>query len=156
MNTNIVEMEAPLIGMETSEQILRHMLTALNEGRVSDAAEWFADRFTFNDHALDLEFTGKERLTEFFQKSRELFADSNVEVESISECGDHVIAKWKLTATQDQNYGGYCSRRVRISISGVSIAYVEDGRIMKWSDFYDATRSWRFSLAGLFNEWIEY
>jgi hypothetical protein len=131
------------------------VLTALNEGRVFDAVDQFDDHFSFNDHAFDLEFTEKERLSEFFQKSRELFPDSHVEIESISECADHAIAKWKLTATQDQNYGRY-GRRVRISLEGVSIAYIEHERIVKWSDFYDATKPWRFGLAGLFKEWVEY
>lgn len=156
MNTNVIDLVAPSLGLETNEQILRDVLTALNEGRISDAVERFDDRFCFNDHALDLEFTEKQRLAKFFQKSRELFADSHVEVESISECGDHVIAKWNLTGTQSQAYGGYCHRRVRISIQGVSIAYVERERIVRWSEFYDGARSWRFSLAGHFNEWIEY
>jgi limonene-1,2-epoxide hydrolase len=79
-----------------------------------------------------------------------------MEVKSISECGDHVIAKWKLTATQNHDCEGYGSRRVRISLEGVSIAYIEDERIVKWSDFYDATKSWRFGLAELYKEWIEY
>jgi steroid delta-isomerase-like uncharacterized protein len=156
MDTNVIEMEAPLPGVDTNERILRCVMTALNEGRISEAVNQFDDHFSFNDHALDLEFTAKERLTEFFQKSRELFADSHLEVESFSECGDHVIARWKLTATQDQNYGGFGRRRVRISLQGVSIAYFENERIVRWSDFYDATKSWRFGLAGLFKDWIEY
>jgi len=45
---------------------------------------------------------------------------------------------------------------VRISLEGVSIAYIERKRIVKWSDFYDATKSWHFGLAGLFKEWVEY
>jgi hypothetical protein len=156
MITNVIEMEAPSLGVETNERILRRVLTALNEGRVSDAIDQFDSYFTFNDHALDLEFTDKVRLTEFFQRSRELFADSHVEVESISECGDHAIAKWKLTGTQNQDCGGYASRRVRISLQGVSIAYLENARIVKWSDFYDAMKSWRLGLADLFREWTEY
>jgi hypothetical protein len=156
MTNHIVHLEVPSIGVHANERILRCVLTALNEGRALDAVGQFHNHFSFNDHALDLEFMDKERLLEFFQKSRELFTDSLVEVESVSECGDHAIAKWKLTASHDQDYGGFGSRRVSVSIHGVSIAYVEDERIVKWSDFYDATRSWRFRLAGMFTEWIEF
>src|SRR5215468_228406 len=79
--------------------ILQSVLDALNEGRISEAVDQFDDHFTFTDHALDLEFTDKGRLVEFFQKSRELFPDTVVEVDSTLQCGDYVIAEWKLTAT---------------------------------------------------------
>ena len=64
---------------DTPRQILRSSLAALTEGRVSEAVEQFADRFTFNDHALRLEFTDKTGLTDFLQKSRELFPDTILE-----------------------------------------------------------------------------
>ena len=56
----------------TSPQgILQSVLAGLNEGRISKVVEQFDELFTFDDHALGLEFPDKERLTEFFQKSRE-------------------------------------------------------------------------------------
>jgi len=85
----------------TSPQgILQSVLAGLNEGRISKVVEQFDELFTFDDHALGLEFSDKERLTEFFQKSRELFPEAAVEVDSTLECGDHAIAEWKLTATE--------------------------------------------------------
>ena len=53
--------------------ILQSVLAALSDGRISEAVAQFDEPFEFNDHALTLEFTQKTRLTEFFQKSRELF-----------------------------------------------------------------------------------
>ena len=53
----------------------------------------FDDRFTFTDHALDLEFTEKASSKEFLQKSREQFPDIAVEVLAIFEIGDHDIAE---------------------------------------------------------------
>ena len=48
--------------------ILKSALTALGEGRISDVMDAFDDAFTFDDHALKLQFTDKERLSEFFRK----------------------------------------------------------------------------------------
>jgi len=56
MNADVIELQAPSLGVETNEQILRRVLNALNEGKVSDATAQFDDHFSFNDHALDLEF----------------------------------------------------------------------------------------------------
>jgi hypothetical protein len=82
--------------------VLRSVFAALNQRNISRAVDQFADDFAFNDYALDLEFTDKGRLTEFFQKATELFPDTVVELVSTFECDDYAIAEWKLTATQTE------------------------------------------------------
>jgi steroid delta-isomerase-like uncharacterized protein len=136
--------------------ILQSVLAALNEGKISKAVDGFDEHFTFTDHALDLDFTDKDRLTEFFQKTRELFPDTVVEVDSAFQCGDHAVAEWKLTATQTVPYLGSTQFRMPVSLRGTSIVRTENGRIADWSDYYDKNRSWRVSLAAFFTEWIEY
>ena len=144
------------IGVSDPKRMLQSVLAALNEGKIADAVDQFDDHFTFTDHALDLEFTDKGRLTEFFQKSRELFPDTVVEVDSSFQCGDHAIAEWKLTATTQAMPYGSTRFRIPISLRGTSIVHTKNGRITHWSDYYDQNRSWRFSLAAIFKEWIEY
>ena len=86
----------------------------------------FNDEFTFNDHALGLAFTDKTRLTEFFQKSRELFPDTVVTVTSTFESGNHTIAEWKLAATETVPYGsGSMYFRRPFSLIGVSVVQIE-------------------------------
>jgi len=134
---------------------LQSALAALSEGRVWDLVEQFADSFTFNDHALTLEFTDKPRLTEFFEKSRELFPDTALEIASVFEDGDHAIAQWKLAATQTVPYGSI-SYRFPVSLFGTTIVHVENGKIVQWSDYYDQSSSRRMSLGAFFTDWIEY
>jgi hypothetical protein len=76
MNTTNMNPDTALIGVSAPKRILQSALAALNEGKILKAVDQFDDRFTFTDHALDLEFTDKESLIEFFQKSRELFPDA--------------------------------------------------------------------------------
>jgi len=154
MNTSIKSDTAVTAG-SNPEYILQSVLTALSNGKISEAVDQFRDDFTFNDHALELEFTDKGRLSEFFQKSRELFPDTAVEVLSTFESGDHVIAEWKLTATQTVTHW-VGQLQVPISLPGVSIAEIEDGRITHWSDYYDEKTSRRVTLASLFTDWIEH
>ena len=156
MSTTIMNSDKALIGVSAPKRILQSVLVALNEGKISEAVNQFDDHFTFIDHALDLEFTDKESLIEFFQKSRELFPDTAVEVDSTFQCGDHAVAEWRLTATQTVPYYGSTHFRISIPLRGTSIVRIEDGRISHWSDYYDPSRSWRFSLAALFREWTEY
>jgi hypothetical protein len=70
MNTTNMNPETAWIGVSAPKRILQSALAALNEGKISKAVDQFDDHFTFTDHALDLEFTDKESLIEFFQKSR--------------------------------------------------------------------------------------
>ena len=119
---------------KTPECVLQSRLLALNDGRNSDAVGEFDDQFMFTDHALDLEFTVRANLADFFQKSRNLFPDAVVDVLSIRESGDQAVAEWKLTATQSVRYGNM-PFRFRISLSGVTIACIQNGKIVRWSDY---------------------
>ena len=136
-------------------RLLESALLALSEGRVAAALEQFADRFTFNDRALSLEFTDKARLTEFFEKSRELFPDARLEVVFLFESGNHAVAQWKITATQTVPYGSM-SYRFPVWLYGATVVRVDDGKIVEWSDYYDQGSSRRFNLAASFTEWFEY
>jgi SnoaL-like polyketide cyclase. len=135
--------------------ILQSVFTALNQGSIPKAVDQFADDFAFKDYALDLEFTNKDRLSEFFQRSRELFPDTAVELVSTFECADYAIAEWKLTATQTEQYGSLCYR-FPIVLHGSTIVQIENGRVAHWSDYYDQLTSRRGPLGAFFTEWIEY
>jgi ketosteroid isomerase-like protein len=135
--------------------ILQSALAALSDGRISETVEHFDEQFKFTDHALTLEFTEKTRLTEYFQKSRELFPDTTLEVVRVMESGDHAIAEWKLNATQTIPYGSI-SYQLPVSLHGSTIARVKNEKLVEWSDFYDQSSSRRTSLAAFFTEWIEY
>ena len=135
--------------------ILQTALAALNQRNISKAIDQFADDFAFNDYALDLHFTDKGRLTEFFQKACELFPDTVVELVSTFECGDYAIAEWELTATQTESFGSR-SYRFPIVLRGSTIVQIENGRVTHWSDYYDQLTSRRGPLKAFFEEWIEY
>src|SRR5215472_11953754 len=124
MNASI-RSETAVTAVGNPKYILQSVFTALSHGKISEAVDQFDDDFTFNDHALDLEFTDKGRLREFFQKSRELFPDTVVEVISTFEYGDHVIAEWKLTATDPVSY--WTQLRAPISLPGISIVRTRNG-----------------------------
>jgi steroid delta-isomerase-like uncharacterized protein len=151
--------------VNTPQQILQSALDALHDGNISEVLEQFADDFSFNDHTLTLEFTDKLRLREFFEKSRELFPDTALEIVSIFEEGGHAIAQWKLSAMQVVPYGwelsamqivpyGSISYRFPIFLFGATIVRVENGKIVQWSDYYDQSSSRRKSLPAFFTEGI--
>lgn len=82
-----------------NNKVIYAAITQLNEGQVEDATASFADEFRFKDHGIGLEFTDKSRLTEFFQKARELYPDYVQRLDRTLVCGDYAIAQWTLEVT---------------------------------------------------------
>jgi len=144
------------VGVAALEGVVLTVLTQLNSGEVDDAVTRFAEEFRFKDHGIGLEFKDKERLREFFQKTRELYPHSFLQTDTILVSGDHVIIEWILQAilTEPFYYGGL-SRKVPVSVRGTSIVRTDNGKITDWADYYDGLTSRRTALASYFTEWVE-
>jgi ketosteroid isomerase-like protein len=128
------------------------VLTQLRNGKIDDAIAQFVDNFTFKDHGIGLEFKDKERLSEYFRKTRELYPDSFLQTDTIFVNGDHVLIEWTLqTKVTEPCYGGL-SRKVLVSVHCASIIRMENGKITDWADHYDELTSQRTALAAHFEE----
>jgi steroid delta-isomerase-like uncharacterized protein len=144
-----------LIGMEALEGVVVTVLEHLNNGKIDDAIDYFAEEFSFKDHGIGLEFKDKERLAEFFRKARELYPDSLLQPDTIFVSGDRVITEWTLRANiTEPSYAGV-SLKFPVSVHGASIVLLDDGKVVGWSDYYDKLSSRRAALASYFTEWVE-
>jgi hypothetical protein len=141
--------------MAASEEIVLNVLTNLKNGKIEDALARFAQEFRFKDHGLGLEFNDKDRLAEFFRKTRDLYPNSLLQTDTIFLSRDHVITEWTLQTVLTEPFYGGLTRRVRVSLHGTSIVRTENGLITDWADYYDGPTSRRTSLASYFTEWIE-
>jgi len=139
----------------TPDRILQTALAAWRQGNFVEVVDQLNDQFTFKDHALELEFKDKKRLTEFLAKVLELFPDCERKVNTIFSNGDHVISEWTLTATHTEPFLGGHLRKVPICVRGVSVVQFKNGKITQWSDYYDQLNSRLYSVATWFTEWIE-
>jgi steroid delta-isomerase-like uncharacterized protein len=137
------------------EQVAVNVLKARTNGQIDDAIAGVAEKFLFKEYGLGLEFNDRNGLTEFFQKARELYPESLVEIGAVFASGDRVIAEWTLNTTLSEPFVGGLTRRIRISLRGVSIVRVEDGKITEWADYYDGLTARRTALASYFTEWVE-
>jgi SnoaL-like polyketide cyclase len=138
-----------------SESVVLAALTYLKNGKIGDAIACFADEFTFKDHGMGLEFKDKERLSEFFQKTQELYPDSLLLTDTIFVIGDDVITEWTLQATLTEPFYGGLSRKVPVTVHGASIVRTDNGKIADWADYYDGLVSRRTALASYFTDWVE-
>jgi len=138
-----------------SEQVVLSVLTRLNHGNIDDAIARFAEEFAFKDRGIGLEFKDKGRLTEFFQKTREYFPDSSLQVDSILVSFDHVVSEWTLHTSVKEPFYGALFRTVQILLHGVSVVRTNNGEIIEWADYYDGLTSRRTALAAHFADWGE-
>jgi len=152
MRTETTEIFA---GITPSEEVVLTAVTNLNSRRINEAIANFAEEFRFKDHGIDLDFNEKERLAEFFQKTREFYPDSFIQTDTILISGDRVAVEWTVRATLIELSFGGLSRTVPISLQGVSIVRTDNGKITDWADYYDGLTSRRTRLAAYFTEWIE-
>ena len=144
------------IGMRASEGVVLTVLTDIKNGKIDDAIACFAKEFTFKDYGIALEFKDKERLAEFFHKTRELYPDSVLLTDTIFVSGDHVITEWTLQATLTEPFFGGLSRKVPVTVHGASIVRTDNGKIADWADYYDGLTCRRTALAAHFTDWVEY
>jgi hypothetical protein len=142
--------------MAASEEVVLTAVTNLNDGKISETIASFEEEFTLRDHGIGLDFNDKVRLAEFFRKTREFYPDSFVQVDTIFVSGDRVFVQWTLRASLTEPFFGGLSKRVPITLQGVSIVRMDNGRISDWADYYDGLTSRRARLADYFTEWIEY
>jgi len=141
--------------MTASEEVVLNALTNLKNGKIENAIARFAEEFRFKDHGLGLEFNDKDRLGEFFRKSREFYPDSFLQTDTIFLSGDHLITEWTLQTVVTEPFYGQLTRQVRVSLPGISIVRTESGSITDWADYYDGLTSRRTALASHFTEWRE-
>ena len=155
MNTQTTTLDNPSADATTPNGILHAFLAAWWHGNVGEASDQLSDRFTFIDHALGLEFKDKERLTEFLAKAREFFPDTQRTDNTIFSSEDCVISEWTLTATLSEPFLGGLMRNVPIRVQSISVVQIQNGKITRWSDYYDQQTARRYGLASRFTEWNE-
>ena len=148
-------MSGVLTEIVAQEGVVLSVLMYLKNGRINDAAACFAEKFEFMDRGIGLEFKDSERLGEFFRKTSELYPDSSLQTDTILVSGNYVITEWTLRTALRVPFYGEPSRKVSVSVHGVSIVRIENGKITRWSDYYDGLASRRTALSSYFTEWVE-
>jgi len=139
------------VGIATAapEKIVLAVISHLKKAEIDDALALFADQFSFKDHGIGLEFNAKNRLAEFFRKARELCPDTLVQTETIFVSGQHAFTEWTVRATLIEPVFDNWRQKVPISLHGASAVLAENGRIKRWSDYYDGLVSRHTALASL-------
>ena len=150
MNTGRIVFEQTSQQSVGPERIVQVTLEALKHEDFITALDQFNDEFAFIDHALELEFSAKDRLSEFLAKRRRLFTDFERTDNIVVRGEDRIVSEWFLTAKKTESW-----KKVPICVRGASIVQIENGKISQWSDYYDQLQSGRYGLATWLSAWFD-
>ena len=123
--------------MSTNEAVVRAYFDALNERDYEQAAALFSDDCEFISVASGVKFTGTDSMLHGLREFTGAFPDWAVEVANMVAAGSHVATEWKTTGTQQGMFRGESPTGIRFRRDGCSVAEVEDGRIVRYRDYYD-------------------
>ena len=150
MNTGRIVFEQTSQQSFSPDRILQVTLEALREGDFITALDQFSEQFAFIDHALELEFSAKDRLTEFFAKRWRFFTEFERTDNIVVRGEDRIVSEWFLTATKPESW-----KKVPICVRGASIVQIENGKITQWSDYYDQLQSGGYGLGTWLTTWFD-
>ena len=123
--------------MSTSEDVVRAYFDALNERDYEQAAALFSDDCEFVSVASGVKFTGTDSMLHGLREFTEAFPDWAVEVANVVASGPYVSTEWRTTGTHEGEFRGESPTGIRFRREGCSVAEVEDGRIVRYRDYYD-------------------
>lgn len=154
MNTGSIVFEHISQKSVSRDGILQVTLEALKQGDFITALDQFNDEFAFIDHALELEFSAKDRLIEFLAERRRRFPEFERTDNIIVSGENRIVSEWFLTATNCESFPDSW-KKVPICVRGASIVRIENGKITQWSDYYDQLQSGRYGLATWLTAWFD-
>jgi steroid delta-isomerase-like uncharacterized protein len=115
--------------MEDPRELVRRFHAELLSARdpaVVDA--FFAEEFVSHNNPPDFP-PGREGVKRFFELFRDAFPDVTVAIDELVAEGDQVAVATTFTGTHEGELMGIAPTGRRVSVTGIDIVRVEDGRI---------------------------
>jgi predicted ester cyclase len=87
--------------------------------------------------------TGPKAFRDYYSALRSALADARYEVDDLIAEGDRVVVRWRLFGTHKGSFRGIAPTGRSITLKGIAIYRVQDGKLMeRWvvSDLYGVLR----------------
>lgn len=97
----------------------------------------FASDAVYEDVALGEVHRGRTEIKAWIQENFDAAPDFKVEFTRAFSAGDQAVCEWVMSGTHTGDYADLPATGKSFSVRGVSVFLVEDGRIKRWTDYYD-------------------
>ena len=124
---------------EANEQLMRRWFDEVWNRKQESAVDEMmaADCVAYGLGDADAVVRGPEQFKEFHRGFCGAFPDLQIAVEDVIASGDRVAARWRMTGTHLGGHLGFPPTAKRVSLDGVSIAVIEDGKLKEGWNMMD-------------------
>jgi steroid delta-isomerase-like uncharacterized protein len=125
--------------VEENIQLLRRWFQEVwNEGKTQPIHDLLSPNAVAKGQSLDhSELHGPEEFVRFVEGIRATFSDIKVTVEDVFGTDDKVVVRWSLTMTHQGDSMGFPATGKTIQLTGITIARIENGKIVEGWDNWD-------------------
>ncbi|MFC4543231.1 ester cyclase [Halosolutus amylolyticus] len=123
---------------EISALVRRDPEEIWTEGNLDTIDEIFAEEFVLHDPSTDDEPRGRDDYRDYVETYREAFPDVEYEVETVIVEDETAAVRYTACGTHEGEFMGLEPTGDRVSVSGMEMYRVEDGRIVELWTSYDA------------------
>ena len=118
------------MGTQENKATVRSVIEeAFNKGNLSAIDELIAEEYV--NHAAGTEVRGREGMKGFVTTYRAAFPDYHCTIEDQAAEGDTVVTRWTARGTQKGELMGIPPTGRRVSLSGIVIDRLADGRLVE-------------------------
>lgn len=119
------------------KDLVRQVFLTWSDHDVSRLDTLFGDEGVYEDVPPKIVYRGKDEIKKFMSAIWSWAPDITFTPTSIDQLGDTVVAEWTMQGTQTGPIGGIPASGNSFSVRGVSVVKVDQGRILRHSDYYD-------------------
>ena len=120
-----------------AEQLVRQVLRTWKDHEVGRLDGLFAEDGVYEDVPPKMTYKGADEIQGFMAAIWSWAPDIEFSPVAVSQTGDTVVVEWIMKGTQTGSIGAIPASGRAFTARGASVAKVEDGRIVRYSDYYD-------------------
>jgi steroid delta-isomerase-like uncharacterized protein len=124
---------------EENKALARRVIEQMfNEGNLDVADELLALDYVDHDPSLPEDVHGPEGFKQYVGMYRAAFPDLHVQIEDQLAEGDRVATRWTGTGTHDGELAGIAPTGKRVTVPGMEIVRIANGRLVEGWEGYDS------------------
>ncbi len=124
---------------EENKALARRVIEEMfNKGNLDIADELIAPEYVDHDPAMPEDVRGPEGFKEYVRAYRAGSSDLHVRIEAQVAEGDLVATRWTATATHDGDLWGIAPTGKRVTLPGMEIVRISDGKLVEGWEGYDS------------------
>jgi len=127
----------------SSRSVLEAYVAAWNRHDEAGVAELLAKDGVHEDLAQNFRGQGAAQVIEFMRGMLKEEPDFQWRLTNVIESGNRIAAEWTWTATHTGDTPSGPVKNLRISGRGASVAVIENGKVKRFTDYYDNASFYR-------------